>query len=78
MHSSWVGLILNPHTGHISPQFHVVCDNHFEMVANIGNAMPPNWLELVLSNYKCISLDKDAFIELEEDCMTLEEVTARF
>ena len=31
-HSTTVGLILNPETGHISPQFHVVYDELFSTV----------------------------------------------
>ena len=75
MHSSWVGLIINPHTGPISPQFHVIYDDHFETVVNIGDTIPPNWPELVLSNYECIALNKDSFVELGEDWTTPEEVT---
>jgi len=33
-HSSTVGLILNPQTGHISPQFHIVYDERFETVTS--------------------------------------------
>jgi len=31
-HSTTVGRILNPQTGHISPQYHIVVDEHFSTV----------------------------------------------
>ena len=33
-HARSVALVLNPRTGHVSPQFHVKFDNFFEMVQN--------------------------------------------
>jgi len=35
-HSSTIGRTLNLRTGHLSPQYHVVCDNHFSTVSNAG------------------------------------------
>ena len=35
-HSSTVALVLNPKTGHVSPQFHVVFDDHFDTVKQGG------------------------------------------
>jgi hypothetical protein len=34
-------LILNPQTGYVSPQFHVVYDDLFQMVPNHDNGMNP-------------------------------------
>ena len=31
-HASYVALVLNPQTGHVSPQFHLVFDDHFDTV----------------------------------------------
>jgi hypothetical protein len=43
-----VGLILNPRTGHVSPQFHVVYDDDFTMVPYLCTAaVPPHWAEFV-------------------------------
>ena len=50
-HSRSIGLILNPRTGHGSPQFHVKYDNFFETVRksnkdNCWDAPIPLWLSL--------------------------------
>ena len=48
LHASNVGLILNPRTGHVSPQYHVVYDNDFTTVPYLHTAaVPPHWAELV-------------------------------
>jgi hypothetical protein len=47
-HASNVALILNPRTGHVSPQFHVVYDDDFTTVPYLRTAtVPPHWAELV-------------------------------
>jgi hypothetical protein len=47
-HASNVALILNPCTGHVSPQFHVVYDDDFTTVPYLWTAtVPPHWYELV-------------------------------
>ncbi len=47
-HASNVALILNPRTGHVSPQFHVVYDDDFTTVPYLQTAtVPPHWSELV-------------------------------
>ncbi len=47
-HASNVGLILNPCTGHVSPQFHVVYDDYFATVPYLQTTtVPPHWVELV-------------------------------
>jgi Reverse transcriptase (RNA-dependent DNA polymerase) len=40
-HSSSIGLILNPQTGYVSPQFHVVYDDLFQTVPNRDNGVNP-------------------------------------
>ena len=77
MHSSRVGLILNPRTGRVSPQFHVVYDDHFETVANDGSVVPPSWPELVLSSSEVIALDEDAHPELDDEWLSDEEKKER-
>jgi hypothetical protein len=43
-----VALVLNPRTGHVSPQYHVVFDDQFTTVPFMGeNEVPPNWAQLV-------------------------------
>jgi hypothetical protein len=50
-HASNVGLILNPCTGHIFPQFHVVYDDDFTTVPYLRTAtVPPHWAELVCTS----------------------------
>jgi hypothetical protein len=47
-HASNVGLILNPRTGHVSLQFHVVYDDDFMTVPYLCSAdVPPHWAQLV-------------------------------
>jgi hypothetical protein len=47
-HTANVSLILNPRTGHVSPQFHAVYDDDFTAVPYLHNAtVPPHWVELV-------------------------------
>jgi hypothetical protein len=47
-HAANVSLILNPQTGHISPQLHVVYDNDFTTVPHLRTAtVPAHWMELV-------------------------------
>jgi hypothetical protein len=46
--SSSVALVLNPRTGHVSPQFHVVFDDLFTTVSFMKKSeVPPNWAKLV-------------------------------
>ena len=45
-HARTVALILNPHTGHVSPQFHVKFDDFFETVGNSStdmDSLEPEW-----------------------------------
>jgi hypothetical protein len=42
-HAGSVALILNPWTGRVSPQFHVVFDDHFKTVPFVDkNEVPPH------------------------------------
>ncbi len=47
-HAGSVALVLNPWTGHVSPQFHVVFDDFFSTISYMNQSkIPPNWSELV-------------------------------
>jgi hypothetical protein len=60
-HASNVALILNPRTGLVSPQFHVVYDNDFTTVPYLRTAaVPLHWAELV-----CISSTIALYTERE-------------
>jgi hypothetical protein len=47
-HAGNVALILNPHTGCTSPQYHVIFDDDFTTVNDIKNSLTPStWQQLV-------------------------------
>jgi hypothetical protein len=47
-HAGLVALVLNPRTGNVSPQFHVVFDDHFTTVSFLEkNEVPPHWAKLI-------------------------------
>ena len=47
-HTKIVALVLNPRTGRVLPQFHIVFDYLFTTVSFMNNIqIPPNWDELV-------------------------------
>lgn len=56
MHAGNVALVLNPRTGLISPQFHVIFDDDFSTVSHLrAGTVPTNWAQLVEhSREKCI------------------------
>jgi hypothetical protein len=49
-HSTTVHLVLNPTTGDVSPQYHVLFDDHFSTVFSNGDFDPTVWESLVVSN----------------------------
>ena len=59
LHAGSVALVLNPSTGHVSPQYHVVFDDTFSTVSNLrSGTVPANWSKLVEeSSY--LSTDED-------------------
>ena len=57
IHAGSVALVLNPKTGLVSPQYHVVFDDDFSTVPNLrANTVPENWAQLV-KNSCCKSVD---------------------
>jgi hypothetical protein len=47
-HAGSVALVLNPCTGHVPPQFHVVFDDLYSTVSYMEKSeVPPNWDNLV-------------------------------
>ena len=47
-HASDVALVLNPRTGLVSPQYHVIFDDTFSTIGHLkSDAVPPNWHHLV-------------------------------
>ena len=51
LHAGSVALVLNPGTGHVSPQYHLVFDDEFSTVRHLrAGTVPRNWRELVESS----------------------------
>ena len=47
-HAGSVALVLNPKTGLVSPQFHVIFDDDFSTVPHLrAGTVPENWSDLV-------------------------------
>ena len=58
-HASTVGLILNPRTGHVSPQFHIVYNDNFTTVPYLRTGkVPPHWADLVCES-SLLNLNED-------------------
>jgi hypothetical protein len=51
-HAGNVALILNPHTGCTSPQYHMVFDDNFTMVNDIKNSLTPSTWQQLVSKYE--------------------------
>ena len=77
LHASNVGLILNPRTGHVSPQFHVVYDDDFTTVPYLRSAkflcIGLNWSKL-LPILKFILSDKWAHGNLFRSLVQIQEI----
>ena len=53
-----VALFINPETGYVSPQFHVVFDDEFSTAPFMREGtIPPNWIYIVQRISKICSLD---------------------
>ena len=67
LHASTVGLILNPRTGNISPQFHAVYDDYFETVHSSEDEEPQSWPELVTFQTFRNDIDDEDYVPLLAD-----------
>ena len=55
-HAGTVALVLNPRTGHVSPQFHIIFDDLFTTVPSMNkNQLPPNWADLVENSRESVT-----------------------
>ena len=53
MHAGYVALILNPVTGNVSPQYHIVYDKTLSTVSHIRDeTIPPTWYEMCKNSVK--------------------------
>ena len=85
VHSSDVPLVLNLHTGHISPQYHVVFDDSFSTVPSLApdDDPPTFWSAIDFSTdshrdvVSRIPLDKDSSLQYDADYMTPLELEER-
>ena len=85
VHSSDVPLVLNPRTGYITPQFHVVFDDEFSTVHSLaaGAEVPEFWSQLALdegfryARTSQIPLDVNIDAPLDETWLTADERDAR-
>ena len=59
LHASSVGLILNPKTNRISPQYHCIYDDYFETVSYDQAQKPPNWEDLIIQGISQMDLELD-------------------
>ena len=63
-HAGTVALVLNPRTGHVSPQFHIVFNDLFTAVPFMNKSqLLPNWAELVKDSRELV---KDKRFHLEK------------
>ena len=54
LHAGSVALVLNPATGHVSPQYHLVFDDTFSTVSSMRTGtVPANWRQLVETSSFC-------------------------
>ena len=58
-HSGNVALVLNPRTGNVSPQYHVVFDDEFTTITCGPEKPPPNWTEFARMNSEQLYIDDD-------------------
>ena len=69
-------LVINPLTGHISPQFYVVFNNAFNTVTSISNddSPPSFWNEIDIDEFLyTIPLDNDSEVTLSDEWLTPQE-----
>ncbi len=73
-HTGLVALVLNPRTGCVSPQYHVVFDDQFTTVPFMEkNKVPSNWAQLVKNStekvtkehYTCSPRSKSLSLNIE-------------
>ena len=51
VHAGSVALVLNPGSGHVSPQYHLVFDDNFTTIQNICDGLvPSNWREFATNS----------------------------
>ena len=70
-HASDVALVLNPRTGLVSPQYHVVFDDSFSTISHLStDDAPPNWHYLVEN---CC----ENYTDTPEDTLLIDEIASQ-
>ena len=69
-HSSMIGLLRNIQTGSVTPQFHVVYDEHFSTVNSLEED-DPTWIELFISDRDYYGPDEE---EEESDTISFPDI----
>ena len=58
-HASSVAMVLNPFTGLVSPQYHIVFDDHFQTVASLRTSdVPQSWTSFCEANSVHMQVDE--------------------
>ena len=67
LHASMVGLICNPNTNRIGPQFHCIHDDHFETVTHKEGTEPPRWDDICSDSFSSSNVNDLEFNENDPD-----------
>jgi hypothetical protein len=75
LNSSDVPLVLNLQAGGITPQFHVVFDNHFSTAPSVKRETDPpdHWADVCLDNARNVTTDDTTNLTLHDDWLTEDE-----
>ena len=69
-HAGSVALVLNPKTGLVSPQYHVVYDDQLITVNHMRDlTVPPNWAQLVQNSSELVTTEQYDLILSFEPCL---------
>ena len=78
-YASSIPLVLNPSTGHISPQFHVVFDDLFTTVVSQAESdePPSHWEDLCITSRYQVHFDENDPVRLDDEWLSSDEVALR-
>ena len=67
-----MALVLNPTTGLVSPQYHVVYDDHFSTVHNMLDlTVPPKWAQIIQNSSELVTTEQydltKTWFEVQDD-----------
>ena len=78
-YASSIPYVLNPATGHISPQFHVIFDDLFTTVISQGASdLPPSsWTDLCITGRYQTAFDDNDPVRLDDEWLSSDELALR-